>query len=185
MPIHGFYSPTHHSTKNSEFRFWKIWIGGNIVGAEGALAQKRVLPPSRRGSYLWPPWTVLAEILGDDSSMFGLSCVRILLGYMKFGGSYLQNRAKNAKKRVRFAIRRGSYLGPPWTVLAEILGDNSPIVGLSCVWISLGCDEARGSSVQKRPKNGPKNRARSWRFPPIQIFQTLNSGILVNWGFGE
>ena len=62
------------------------------------------------------------------------------------------------KKRVWLVIRRGSYLRPPWTVLAEILGDNSPIVGLSCVWISLGCDEAGGSSGWKRPKNGPKNQ---------------------------
>ena len=62
------------------------------------------------------------------------------------------------KKRVRLATRRGFYLGPPWTVLAEILGDNRPIVGLSCVRISLGCDEAGGSSGRKRPKNGPENQ---------------------------
>ena len=65
-----------------------------------------------------------------------------------------------AKKFVQLAIRRGSYLWPPWTVLAEILGDNSPIVGLSCVQISLGCDEARGSSGRKRPENGPENQAK-------------------------
>ena len=69
-----------------------------------------------------------------------------------------KNVPKMPKKRVRLAIRRGSYLGPPWTVLAEILGDNRPIVGLSWVQISLGCVEARRSSVRKRPKNGPKNR---------------------------
>ena len=57
------------------------------------------------------------------------------------------------KKRVRLVIRCGFYLGPPWTVLAEILGDNSPIVGLSCVQISLGCIKASGSSGQKRLKN--------------------------------
>ena len=71
-----------------------------------------------------------------------------------------KNVPKMAKKRIRLVIRRGSYLGPLWTVLAEILGDNSPIVGLSCVQISLGCDEARGSSGRKRPENGPENQAK-------------------------
>ena len=64
------------------------------------------------------------------------------------------------KNCVGLAIRRGSDLGPLRTVLAEILGDNSPIVGLSCVQISLGCDEARGSSGRKRPENGPENQAK-------------------------
>ena len=71
-----------------------------------------------------------------------------------------KNVPKMAKKRVRLVIRCGFYLGPPWTILAEILGDNSPIVGLSCVQISLGCDEARGSSGRKRPENGPENQAK-------------------------
>ena len=71
-----------------------------------------------------------------------------------------KNVPKMPKKRVRLATRRGFYLGHPWTVLAEILGDNSPIVGLSCVQISLGCDEARGSSGQKRPENWPENQAK-------------------------
>ena len=70
-----------------------------------------------------------------------------------------------AKKCFRLATRRGLYLGPPRTVLAEILGDNSPIVGLSCVQISLGCEEAHGSSGPKRPENGPENQAKiSWNF---------------------
>ena len=71
-----------------------------------------------------------------------------------------KNVPKMVKNFVRLVIRRGSYLGPPWTVLAEILGDNSQIVGLSCVQISLGCVEARGSNGRKRPKNGPENQAK-------------------------
>ena len=76
----------------------------------------------------------------------------------RYMGATDKNVPKMAKKRVLLVIRCGFYLGPPWTVLAEILGDNSPIVGLSCVQISLGCDEAGGSSGWKRPKNRPKNQ---------------------------
>ena len=69
-----------------------------------------------------------------------------------------KNVPKMAKKRIQLAIRGGSYLWPPWTILAENLGDNSPIVGLSGVQISLGCVEARRSSGRKLPENGPKNQ---------------------------
>ena len=46
---------------------------------------------------------------------------------------------------------------PPVDCLAEILGDNSWILGLSCVRISLDCVEVRGSSARKRGKNRVKN----------------------------
>ena len=73
-------------------------------------------------------------------------------------GAAAENVPKTRKKRVRLATRRGFYLGPPWTILAEILGDNSPIVGLPCDQISLGCVEACRSSGQKRLENRPKNQ---------------------------
>ena len=122
------------------------------------MAQNVLLPPSRRSLYLYPPLTILAEIVGDDSSILGLFCVQISLDYMKLCGRYGQKRAKNAKKCVRLAIRRGSYLGSPWTVLAEILGDDSPMLGLPCARNSLDCFKARGSSVCKCGKNSPKNQ---------------------------
>ena len=65
---------------------------------------------------------------------------------------------KLPKKCVQLATRRGFYLGPPWTILAEILGDNSPIVGLPCVRISLGCVKVCGSSGRKCPKKGAENQ---------------------------
>ena len=115
-----------------------------------------LLPPLRLGLYLRPMSTVLAEILGDDSLISGLSCVRISLDYMKLCGRYGQKRAKNGEKRIRLVIRYGFYLRPLGTVLAEILGDNRPISWLSCVRISLDCFEARGSSVWKCVKKAPK-----------------------------
>ena len=117
-----------------------------------------LLPPLRLGLYLVPMSTVLAEILGDDSSISGLSCVRISFDYMKSCGRYGQIRAKNGEKRIRLVIRYGFYLRPLWTVLAEILGDNRPISWLSCVRISLDCFEARGSSAWKCVKKAPKNQ---------------------------
>ena len=42
--------------------------------------------------------------------------------------------------------------------MAEILGDNRPIVGLPCVQISLGCLKVRGSSGLKRAEIGPENQ---------------------------
>ena len=100
--------------------------------------------------------TVLAEILGDDSSISGLSCVRISLDYMKLCGRYGQKRAKNGEKRIRLVIRYGFYLRPLWTVLAEILGDNSSMLGLSCVRISLDYMKLRGRYGQKCAKNAKK-----------------------------
>ena len=84
------------------------------------------------------------------------------------------------KKRVRLAIRRSFYLGPLWTILAEILGDNSPIVGLSCVQISLGCDEARGSSGRKRPKNYTSINKKMGRFAKRR--GPKNAGTVWSWG---
>ena len=51
----------------------------------------------------------------------------------RYVGGSGKNVTKMTKKRVWLAICRGFYLGPLWTVLAEILGDNSPILGLSGV----------------------------------------------------
>ena len=90
--------------------------------------------------------------------MLGLSCEQISFDYMKLCGKYGPKRAKMAKKCIRLATRHGFYLRPRWTVLAEILGDNSPIVGLPCAWISLGCIKAHRSSGQKRPKIRLKNQ---------------------------
>ena len=70
-----------------------------------------------------------------------------------------KNVAKMAKKRVQLAVRRGSYLRPPWTVLAEILGDDSSILGLFCVRISLDCMKICMRYRQKRAKNGQKTRS--------------------------
>ena len=42
--------------------------------------------------------------------------------------------------------------------LAEILGDDSPMLGLPCARNSLDCFKARGSSVWKCGKNSPKNQ---------------------------
>ena len=80
-----------------------------------------------------PLLTILAEILGHNSSILGLPWVQISFDYIKLHGRNGQKRAKNAKKRVWFAIPRGFYLGPTWTVLAEILGDDRPILGLPWV----------------------------------------------------
>ena len=85
------------------------------------LVQNVSLPPSRNGLYLCPPWITLADILRDDSLILGVPCVRISLDYMKVHGRYRQKHGKNVKKRVWLPIRRGFYLKPPWTVLAEIL----------------------------------------------------------------
>ena len=54
--------------------------------------------------------------------------------------------------------RLGLYLMPPWTILAEILGDNSSSVGLPWGQISLDCVEAHGSSDQKHAKNLEKDK---------------------------
>ena len=63
-----------------------------------AIGSKYVLCPSRCSLYLWPLFTVLAENLGDNSSITGVSCVQISLDFIKLHGRYGQKHAKNVKK---------------------------------------------------------------------------------------
>ena len=68
-----------------------------------------------------PLWTVLAEILGVNSSRVGLPWSQILSDSVEARGSNGRKRAKDPEKNVRLATRRGSYLSIPWTILAKIL----------------------------------------------------------------
>ena len=92
--------------------------------------------------------TISAEILGDDSSILGLPNVRISLDYDEVCGRSRQKCAKKGrKKHVWLAIHSGFYLGPSWTVLADILWDNRTISGLPCVQILLTMSKYAGAAA--------------------------------------